>query len=77
MGYIGRLPCYQTGGVTAARTLLETVCKHILYNRGIEYDGNKIELHELYKLTAAELTLAPSQHTQEIFKQILGGCSAE
>jgi len=64
------------GAITAARTLLETVCKHILDNRGIEYDGKKIELHELYKLTAAELTLAPSQHTQEIFKQILGGCSA-
>jgi len=64
------------GAITAARTLLETVCKHILDNRGIGYDGNKIELHELYKLTATELTLAPSQHTQEIFKQILGGCSA-
>lgn len=64
------------GAITAARTLLETICKHILDSRGITYDGNKIELHELYKLTATELTLAPSQHTQEIFKQILGGCSA-
>jgi hypothetical protein len=29
----------------------------------------------LYKKTSKELNLAPSQHTEEIFKQILGGCS--
>lgn len=64
------------GAITAARTLLETVCKHILDNRSVEYDRKKIELHELYKLTASELNLSPTQHTQDIFKQILGGCSA-
>lgn len=64
------------GAITAARTLLETVCKHILDARSITYDSNKIELHELYKLTAVELNLSPSQHTEDIFKQILGGCSA-
>lgn len=64
------------GAITSARTLLETVCKHILDNRNIQYDSKKIELHELYKLTANELNLSPSQHTQDIFKQILGGCSA-
>ena len=40
------------------------------------YDTTKIEMHELYKLTASALTLSPSQHTEEVFKQILGGCSA-
>lgn len=64
------------GAITAARTLLETVCKHILDNRSIQYDSKKIEMHELYKLTSSELNLSPSQHTQDIFKQILGGCSA-
>lgn len=64
------------GAITAARTLLETVCKHILDSKGVQYDANKIELHELYKLTAAELSLSPSQHTEDVFKQILGGCSA-
>jgi hypothetical protein len=63
------------GAITAARTLLETVCKHILDSSGIEYDSKKIELSELYKLTSTELNLSPSQHTQEVFKQILGGCS--
>jgi len=64
------------GAITAARTLLETVCKHILDERNIQYDSRKIELHELYKLTANELNLSPSQHTHDIFKQILGGCTA-
>ncbi len=64
------------GAITAARTLLETVCKHILDARSIVYDANKVELHELYKLTATELNLSPSQHTEDVFKQILGGCSA-
>jgi len=63
------------GAITAARTLLETVCKHILDACSIPYDANKVELHELYKLTASELNLSPSQHTQEVFKQILGGCA--
>jgi hypothetical protein len=64
------------GAITAARTLLETVCKHILDKNNIEYDSHKIELHELYKRTANELSLSPSQHTEDVFKQILGGCSA-
>lgn len=64
------------GAITSARTLLETVCKHILDAQGIEYDSSKIELHELYKLTATSLNLSPSQHTEVVFKQILGGCSA-
>ncbi|MBU0701914.1 abortive infection family protein [bacterium] len=64
------------GAITAARSLLETVCKHILDDRNVSYDSNKIELHELYKLIANELNLSPNQHTEDVFKQILGGCSA-
>ncbi|MFZ2725955.1 MAG: abortive infection family protein [Methylococcaceae bacterium] len=63
------------GAITTARSLLETVCKHILDDKGIPYSKN-IELHELYKLTSNELNISPSQHTEDIFKQILGGCSA-
>lgn len=64
------------GAITAARSLLEAVCKHILDARSVPYDSESIELHQLYKLTASELNLSPSQHTEAIFKQILGGCSA-
>jgi hypothetical protein len=71
-----RLDSDPEGAITAARTLLETVCKHILDEQKITYDANKIELHELYKLTAKELNLSPSQHTEDVFKKILGGCSS-
>ncbi len=63
------------GAITIARTILESVCKHILDDNDIEYNSNKTELPELYKKTAKELKLSPSQHTEDIFKQILGGCS--
>jgi hypothetical protein len=63
------------GAITASRTLIEGVCKYILDEVGIEYDSNKIELHDLYKRTSQELNLSASQHTDEVFKQILGGCS--
>lgn len=64
------------GAITAARTLLETVCKHILDEKGIEFNDSKIDLPQLYHLVAVELNLSPSQHTEDVFKQILGGCSA-
>jgi len=61
------------GAITSARTLLETTCKHILDEIGIEYDDD-LDLPKLYKLTAENLNLAPDQHTEQIFKQILSGC---
>jgi len=64
------------GAITAARSLLETVCKHILDIQKVEYNSSKIEIHELYKLVANELNLSPDQHNEAVFKQILGGCSA-
>ena len=63
------------GAITSARTLIETVCKHILDDMNIQYD-EAIDLPKLYKETAKVLNIAPSQHTEEVFKQILGGCTA-
>jgi hypothetical protein len=63
------------GAITLSRTLLETVCKHILDERAVAYAGDA-DLPALYKLVAKSLNLAPSQHTESIFKQILGGCTA-
>lgn len=63
------------GAITLARTILESVCKHILDIKGISYNSQSIELSELYKTTAKELNLSPEQHHEQIFKQILGGCS--
>ncbi len=61
------------GAITAARTLLESVCKHVLDSTGEVYD-DAAELPKLYALTAKQLNLSPSQHTEQLFKQILGGC---
>ena len=61
------------GAITAARTLLETVCKHILDEKGIEYT-NKTDLPQLYNLVSVKLNLSPSQYTEDVFKQILGSC---
>ncbi len=63
------------GAITSARTLIESVCKHILDEAAISYD-DATDLPKLYKQTAEILNLAPSQHTEPIFKQILGGCTA-
>ncbi len=64
------------GAITISRTILESTCKHILDAQSVEYNATKIELSELYKATAKELNLAPEQYNEQIFKQILGGCSA-
>lgn len=61
------------GAITAARTLLESVCKHILDAKSVTYDDNA-DLPKLYTLTSKQLNLSPSQHTEQIFKQILSGC---
>ncbi len=63
------------GAITLSRTILESVCKFILDEREVEYDAKRIELSSLYSMTAKELKLSPDQHTEGIFKQILGGCS--
>jgi hypothetical protein len=63
------------GAITVARTLLESVCKRILEEFHIPYREND-DLPKLYKLTAEALKLAPSQHSEQVIKQILGGCTA-
>lgn len=63
------------GAITLARTILESVCKFIAEQQNINYDDNT-ELSVLYKIVAKNLNLSPDQHNEEIFKQILGGCSA-
>lgn len=61
------------GAITVARTLLESVCKHILDLTNVKYDDNT-DLPKLYALTARQLNLSPGQHSEQLFKQILGGC---
>ncbi|MFJ5366748.1 abortive infection family protein [Pectobacterium punjabense] len=64
------------GAITSSRTLLETVCKHILDEMEVPYNNKNIEMSELYKQVSYELNLSSDQHSESVFKQILGGCSA-
>lgn len=63
------------GAVTAASTLLEEVCKHIIEDSGGEWE-KKWNVPKLYAEAAKVLKLAPSQHHEEIFKTILGNCQS-
>ena len=57
------------GAITAAKTLLETVCKHIIDEVGKTY-GDNDDLPKLYHIAAECLNLAPTQHTEPVFKSI-------
>ena len=63
------------GAITAAKTLLETVCKHIIDEAGGTY-GDNDDLPKVYNYAAEQLNLAPSQHSETIFKAILGNCQS-
>ncbi|KZX10288.1 abortive infection family protein [Methanobrevibacter curvatus] len=63
------------GAITMSRTLVETTCKFILDNLGEEHKSSH-DLPKLYKLTANKLNLSPTQHSEQILKQILGGCTS-
>ncbi len=62
------------GAITSARTLIESVLKLILDEQKIGFNDGA-ELPDLYKEVAKSLNLAPEQHQEQIFKQILGGAS--
>ncbi len=63
------------GAITAARTLLEAVCKHILDENGAAYKDTE-DLPKHYGLAAVQLNLSPSQHTEQVFRQIRGSCQS-
>lgn len=63
------------GAITAARTLIETVCKHILDDAGITYPDDA-DLPKLWALAAEQANLAPNQHQEVVFKSILGNCQS-
>ena len=60
------------GAITIASTLLEDIIKVLLDEFEISYSDDDIP--QLYRKLIPLLNLSPSQHTEEIFKHILGGC---
>lgn len=63
------------GAITVARTVIESVCKYILDKNGVMYSSG-VDLPKLYYMTSDLLSLAPSQHSDKIVRQILGNCQA-
>lgn len=63
------------GAITLARTLMEDVCKWILDGAG-ETWAEADDLPVLYRKLAKVLRLAPDDHTEQVFKQILGSCQS-
>jgi hypothetical protein len=63
------------GAITAARSLLEAILKHILDESRVEY-CKSAGLHDLYKSVSDVLNLTPERHEEVVFKKILGGCSS-
>ena len=61
------------GAITAARSLLEGVCKQIIEDSGGSYQ-ERDDLPRLYRTMAKSLRLAPAQHSHQVIKQILGSC---
>ncbi len=70
-----RIPTDPEGAITSARALIESACKLILDAQHVEYDG-KDDLTRLYKTAAKSLMLGADQHGQQVFKQILSGCTS-
>ena len=60
------------GAITATRTMLESVCKHICDEREATYEDGW-DLARLYKAAAGSMEIAPDQHSEQIIKQILTG----
>lgn len=61
------------GAITLARTLLEDVCKWIIDAAGEQF-AEKDDLPVLYRKLSKILRLAPDDHTEQAFKQLLGSC---
>lgn len=63
------------GAITLARTLLEDVCRWLLDELG-EDSADHDDLPALYRKLAKTLKLAPDDHSEQVFKQILGSCQS-
>ena len=57
------------GAITAAKTLVETVCKHIIEEAGGTY-GDNDDLPKLYATASEHLNLAPGQHSEIVFNML-------
>lgn len=59
------------GAITLAKSMLESVCKHLLDDVEGSYPDSA-DLPDLYHQTSKALELHPQQYDEEVFKKILG-----
>jgi hypothetical protein len=60
------------GAITATRTTMESVCKHICDEREVAYEP-AWDLSKLYKAATSAMAISPDQHSEQVIKQILSG----
>lgn len=72
---LARIDTDPEGAITAARTLLEDVLKWLTDHLGDTWQ-EKDDLTQLYKRVRDHLNLAPDDHTEQMFKRILGSCES-
>lgn len=60
------------GAITAARSLVESVCKHVLEENGESHN----DLDNIYRQTSRLLKLAPDQQSEQSFRQLSGACNS-
>ncbi|UGA41212.1 abortive infection family protein [Bradyrhizobium quebecense] len=68
---IDRLDEDRDGALTAARAMLETLCKTALNELDVSYDDTW-DLPKLYYAVASNLGISPTQHTDSLFKSVFG-----
>jgi hypothetical protein len=61
------------GSITAARSLMEAACKHVLAEFGVTDDDHG-KLTKLYKDATARLGLASKDGLNDALRRLLGGC---
>jgi hypothetical protein len=67
----------RAGAFTAARTLLESVCKHLLEDGdGTPLFGATHDLSKLYRQVSERMNSAPSQHSEDAFTRFIGSAAS-
>jgi hypothetical protein len=72
---VSRVPTDPSGAVTAARSLLESVCKHILFDRGLSFSPTA-DLPQLFDAVLQVLQFSPRAQTDRRLRQVAGNIQA-
>ncbi len=62
------------GAITAARTMLESLCKLLITHSGKVYSG-KDDLPSLYHQAVDQFDLAPGKQTEAEYRKVAGSCA--